>query len=256
MYLQNLVMFSRVFCVYIFVIFNCICNRSSIEMHFLDDKNVVPEYPERQAPGHGIFEKTGVEVIALGSTKSTFQHLPRDLALQATSNSAMPGSLEEGEIALSPAIAFCLTTKLDRPVEVLIPHGANMILSPKEWSIILKELRNGTWVSVSQHGSWAQGIKSFAVKSNHVRFETDHLSTFAVVGRLLQHSVTAFKRMKVVAFCSETSIGEDLHVRVYCFDDCEYSFEVCFLIKCFPILSFAPAMSQLVLKSEKLGCFA
>ena len=216
-------------------------------MHFLDAKNVVPEYPERQTPGHGIFEKTGVEVIALGSS----QHLPLDLALEATSNSAMPGFLEEDEIALSPAIAFCLTTKLDRPVEVLIPHGANMIFSPKEWRILLKEFREERWVNVSQRVTEGHGIKNFVAKSNHVSFQTDHLSTFAVVGKLLQHSVTAFKRMKVVAFCSETSIGEDLHVRVYCFDDCEYSFEVCFVIKCFPILSFAPAMSQLGLKSER-----
>ena len=213
---------------YIFKIFICICNLISIEMHFLDAKNVVPEYPERQTPGHVISEKTGVEVIALGSTKSTSQHLPRDLALQATSNSAMPGFLEEGEIALSPAITFCLTTKLDRPVEVLIPHGANMILSPKEWSILLKEFRKEGWVNVSLRVTGGHGVKNFVAKSNHVSFETDRLSTFAVVGKLLQHSETAFKRMKVVAFCSETSIGEDLHVRVYCFDDCEYSFEVGF----------------------------
>ena len=203
------------------------------EIHFLDVKKIEPEFPVRQTPDHVVYEKTGVEVIALGRTKSTSQHLPRDLALEATSNSAMPGFLEEDEIVLSPAIAFCLTTKLHRPVEVLIPHGANMILSPKEWSITLKELRNGTWVSVSQQGSWAQGIKSFAVKSNHVSFETDHLSTFAVVGKLNKHSFLGFKRMKVAAFCSETSIGEDLHVRVYCFDDCEYSFEVCFVINRF-----------------------
>ena len=191
------------------------------------------EFPVRQTPGHVVFEKTGVEVIALGSTKSTCHYLPCEFALEATSNSAMPGFLEEGEIALSPAIAFCLTTKLDQPVEVQIPHGANIILSPKEWNICLKELRNETWVNLSQPGSWAQGIKSFAVKSNHVSFETDRLSTFAVVGRLNKLSGSGFKRMKVAAFCSETSIGEDLHVRVYCFDDCEYSFEVCFVVDCF-----------------------
>ena len=185
-----------------------------------------PEYPERQTPGRVVFEKTGVEVIALGSTKSTCQHLPRDLALQATSNSTMPGFLEEGEIALNPSITFLETTKLDGPVEVQIPHGANMVLSHKEWIISLKEFQKERWVNVSQRVTGGHEVKSLAAKSNHVSFQTDHLSTFAVVGKLLQHSVTAFKRMKVVAFCSETSIGEDLLVRLYCFDDCEYSFEV------------------------------
>ena len=99
-----------------------------------------------------------------------------------------------------------------------------MILSRSKWKVILKTLLNNRWVTVSQNG---QGIHSFSPKSNHVSFETDRLSAFVIVGKLQDHSLPAFKRMKVAAFCSETSIGKDLTVRVYCFDDCEYSFEVC-----------------------------
>ena len=182
------------------------------------------ECPLHQDPGHLVFEKTGVEVIALERKKSITQHLPPDLALQAASNSALSGFLEEGETALSPAITFLLTTKLDRPLEVQIPHGANMVRSHKEWRIILKKVLNNKWVSVIQSG---QGIKNFVPRSNHVSFETDHLTTFVVVGKPNKHSLPAFKRMKVAAFCSDTSTGEDLIVRLYCFDDCEYSFEVC-----------------------------
>ena len=189
----------------------------------LDTKNVVSECPLHQDPGHLVFEKTGVEVIALESKKSTTQHLPPYLALQATSNSALSGFLEEGETALSPVITFLLTTKLHRPLEVQIPHGANMVLSHNEWSIILKEVLNNKWVSVSQSG---RGIKNFVPRSNHVRFETDHLTKFVVVGKPHKHSFSALKRMKVAAFCSDTSTGEDLIIRLYCFDDCEYSFEV------------------------------
>ena len=175
------------------------------------------ECPLHQDPGHLVFDKTGVEVIALESKKSTTQHLPPDLALQATSNSALPGFLEEGETALSPVITFLLTTKLPRPLEVQIPHGANMVLSHNEWSIILKEVLNNKWVSGSQSG---RGIKNFVPRSNHVSFETDHLTTFVVVGKPYKHSFSALKRMKVAAFCSDTSTGEDLVIRLYCFDDC------------------------------------
>ena len=202
------------------------------------------EYPVQQNPGHVIFEKTGVEVIAPGSVKSTTQHLPSDLVLQATSNSTQPGFLEEGEMALSPAIVFTSSsTKLDGPLEVQIPHGANMVLSHKEWSIILKEFLNSKWVSVGQSGvSERQGIKNFVPRSNHVSFETDHLSTFAVVGKLNKHSLSAFKRMKLAAFCSETSCGEDLAVRLYCFDDCEYTLEVCIIHS-----QLSPSLCQLLL---------
>ena len=181
------------------------------------------EYPVQENPGHVVFAKTGVEVIALDQNMSNIQPLPNHLTLQATSNSTKPGLLEEDEILLSPVITLILATKLDKSVEVQIPHGANMILSRAKWNVMLRELLNNRWVTVNQSG---QGIKNFVTKSNHVCFEADHFSTFAVVGKLSNHSLPAFKRMKVAAFCSETSIGEDLVVRLYCFDDCEYSFEV------------------------------
>ena len=182
-----------------------------------------------------VFEKTGVEVIAIGGKKSTVQYLPKDLTLQTTSNSAVPGFPEKGEIALSPEIKFISSTKLSRPVEVQIPHGANMVLSHRDWIISLKEFCNNKWVNVSQGGTFGQGIKNFVLKSNHVSFETDRLSTFAIVGKPAKNSGSALKRMKVVAFCSETRIEENLVVRLYCFDDCEYSFEV-WLILTFLIL--------------------
>ncbi|XP_068702746.1 uncharacterized protein [Montipora foliosa] len=77
---------------------------------------------------------------------------------------------------------------------------------------------------MSQGGTGGQAISNFVPKSNHVSFETDRLSKFAVVGKLNKHSFSAIKRMKVAAFCNETNVEEDLVV-VYCFDDCEYSFE-------------------------------
>lgn len=189
-------------------------------------ENVKTEYPVQQNGGHVVFEKTGVEVIAIGGKKSTIQHLPKDLTLQATSNSAVPGFPEKGEIALSPQIKFISSTKLGRPVEVQIPHGANMVLSHTDWIITLKEFRNDKWVNVGQGGAFGHGIKNFVVKSNHVSFVTDRLSTFTIVGKLAKTSGSALKRMKVVAFCSETRTEENLIVRLYCFDDCEYSFEV------------------------------
>ena len=161
-----------------------------------------------------LFEKTGVEINALGKNEVDHpESLASHLVLQATSNSTKPGFLQEDEILLSPIITFILATKLDKSLEVLIPHGANMVLSRAKWNVTLKELLNNRWVIVSQSG---QGIKNFVTKSNHVSFEADHLSTFAVVGKLSNHdSLPAFKRMKVAAFCSETSTGEDLVV-IYC----------------------------------------
>lgn len=196
------------------------------EIYFLDTKKVEAEYPIRHNPGHVVFEKTGVEVLTLDSSKPTLQDVPGDLALQATSDCLdMPGFLEDGELPLSPTIKF-ICSKLDGPLEVQIPHGANMVLSSKKWKVILKEFLNNEWVVVNDVEG--KGIKEFVPKSNHVRFETDHLSTFAVVGYADKHSLSLFKRMKVMAFCSETRAGEDLVVRVYCFDDCEWSFEVSF----------------------------
>ena len=182
------------------------------------------EYPAEQNTGHLLFEKTGVEVIALCKNNPTDHYLPDRVALQATSDSTKDGFLKEDEIQLSPVITFILTGKIDEPFEVQIPHGANVILSRSKWNVMLKKLLNNRWVTVSQSG---QGIHSVSPKSNHVSFETDRLSTIVVVGKLQDHFLPAFKRMKVAAFCSETSIGKDLIVRVYCFDDCEYSFEVC-----------------------------
>ncbi|XP_068718150.1 uncharacterized protein [Montipora capricornis] len=186
-------------------------------------ESVTPEYPVRKSPCHMIFEKTGVEVLApADGTKSV---LPNDMILRASSNSTEPGFLEQGEISLSPAIALSVPTKLERRVEVQIPHGANLILSQEDWNVILKAVRNDRWVNLSQDRTGDQGISNFVAKSNHVSFETDRLSKFAVVGKLNEHSLSALKRMKVAAFCNETNVGENLVVRVYCFDDCEYSFE-------------------------------
>ena len=182
------------------------------------------EYPAEQNTGHLFFEKTGVEVTALCKNKPTDHSFSNRLALQATSDSTKHGFLKEDEIQLSPVITFISTGKSDEPFEVQIPHGANMILSRSKWKVMLKTLLNNRWATVSQSG---QGIHSFSPKSNHVSFETDRLSALVIVGKLQDHSLPAFKRMKVAAFCSETSIGKDLTVRVYCFDDCEYSFEVC-----------------------------
>ena len=67
-------------------------------------ESVTPEYPVRKSPGHMIFKKTGVEVLA--SADGMKSVLPNDLILRASSNSTEPGFLEEGEISLSPAIAF------------------------------------------------------------------------------------------------------------------------------------------------------
>ena len=185
---------------------------------------MTPEYPVRKSPCHMIFKKTGVEVLApADGTKSVW---PNDLILRASSNSTEPGFLEENEIALSPAITFSVPTKLERRVEVQIPHGANLILSQEDWNVTLKAVRNDRWVNMSQGGTGGQTISNFVAKSNHVSFETDRLSKFAVVGKLNKHSLSAIKRMKVAAFCNETNVGENLVVRVYCFDDCEYSFEV------------------------------
>lgn len=190
-------------------------------LYFLDTKDVESEYPIRHSPGHVLFEKTGVELI------SELQHMPCDLLLQAISDFLdMPGFLKDGEVPLSHMIKFISSTTLDGTLKVLIPHGANMVLSGQKWKIILKEFLNDKWVVVSDIEG--HGIENFISKSNHVSFDTDHFSTFAVVGYCDKNSLSAFKRMKVVAFCSETGVGKDLVVRLYCFDDCEWSFEVSF----------------------------
>ena len=185
------------------------------------------EYPIQHNPGHVLFEKTGVELILLNKNKSDLQHVPCDLSLQAISdNLDMPGFHEDGELPLSHIIKFISSTKLDGSLKVQIPHGANVVLSQKKWKIVLKEFLNNKWIVVSDIEG--HGIENFITESNFVSFETDHFSTFAVVGYCDNDSLSAFKRMKVMAFCSETGVGEDLVVRLYCFDDCEWSYEVSF----------------------------
>ncbi|RMX53360.1 hypothetical protein pdam_00018690, partial [Pocillopora damicornis] len=187
-------------------------------------KKVEWEHPNQYGPGHVVFEKTGVEAVILDSNKSTLQQVPSDLVLHATSDKLnLPGLLRDGEFPLSPAFYLVTRSKLTGPLELQIPHGANMVLSCNKWKIILKELKNNEWVVVSYvKGS---GIKEFFPKSNHVSFETDHFTTFAVVGHCEEQSLPVLKRMKVMAFCNDTRVGEDLVVRLYCFDDCEWSFE-------------------------------
>ena len=184
-----------------------------------DTSEVESEFPAEQKPGHVLFEKTGVEVIA----KSPDKLLPSQLALEAASHSTKPGFLEEEEIQLSPVIKFIASSTTEKPLAVKIPHGANIILSSEKWHFMVKELVNNVWVAVRQS---RKGIQNLVPKSNYISFETNHLSTFVVTGKLENYSPQAFKRMKVAAFCSETSIGEDLTLRLYCFDDCEYSLEV------------------------------
>ena len=182
------------------------------------------EYPVQHSAGHVIFEKTGVEVIAAGQCT-----VPGDLLLQASSESELSGLLEEDELPLSPEIKLISSvSKLSGRLQIWIPHGANMVLTGQKWNIILKECWNNRWVTVSQNrNSTVQAINNIVCKSNHVRFNTDHLSTFKVVGTFDKSSTSVFKRMKVAAFCTDTRIGEDLVMRLYCFDDCEWSFEVC-----------------------------
>ena len=197
------------------------------------NQNVQCEHPVQHSTGHALFKKTGVEVIIDDSSTTTDHecavHVPRGLMLQATSDSEMPGLLEEDELPLSPGIKLISSiSKLSGQLEVWIPHGANMILTGQNWNVILKEYKNNRWATVGQSKkSTGQGIKDFVCKSNHVRFKTDHLSKFKVVGTFDKSASSVFKRMKVAAFCSNTRVGEGLDMRLYCFDDCEWSFEVC-----------------------------
>lgn len=164
--------------------------------------------------------------MAADSFTHTNQCVPRDLVLQASSDSTLPGLLEEDELPLSPAVKLISST-FNGPLEVWIPHGANMVLTGQKWNIILKEYQNNRWVTVGQSKKFkVQGINNIVCKSNHVRFKTDHLSTFKVFGKFDESSVSVFKRMKVAAFCTDTRVGKDLVIRLYCFDDCEWSFEV------------------------------
>ena len=166
---------------------------------------------------------------------------------------------------LSPVIRLIASRSwLNGKMEVHIPHVANVILSSPTWNIILKELgqngkwqamyrsdRDGIWQLVSesnhgqsladqgQNGKWKamkqsdkNGIWKFVSESNHVKFFTDHLSTFVIVGRYDRSSLSLFKRMKIAAFCGEPK-GSCLSVKVYFFDDCDWSYEVLFILLLF-----------------------
>lgn len=190
-------------------------------------KRVLCDYPVQHSTGHLVFKKTGVEVI--GSVTGDKCAVPNDLVIQASSVSELSDLLEEDELPLSPRVKFITSvSKFNGELEVWIPHGANMILTGEKWNVILKEYQNNRWVTVSQDENFTgQGTKKIVSKSNHIRFKTDHLSTFKVVGRFDEFSLSVFKRMKVAAFCTDTRVGEDLVMRLYCFDDNEWSFEVC-----------------------------
>ncbi|XP_015776956.1 PREDICTED: uncharacterized protein LOC107354967 isoform X4 [Acropora digitifera] len=189
------------------------------------------------------------------------QEMPRDLKLQAESpiNNNSSEILAEDELLLSPVIRLPVVASrwwLNGKHEVHIPHVANMILSFPTWNIILKELgqngkwqamyqsdRDGIWKLVSrnnhdqsfaddgQNGKWKavkqsdeNGIWEFVSESNHVKFFTDHLSAFVLVGRCDRSSLSLFKRMKIAAFCGEPK-GNCLSVKVYFFDDCDWSYK-------------------------------
>lgn len=193
-------------------------------------KNAEPEYPGRHNQDHAVFEKTGVEVLASRlSSRTTGKQVPCDLALQALygSESTESDLLEEDELLLSPILTLMSSTRLNELLELRIPHSANMVLSCKNWTVILKEkLNSAKWATVAVTGKKeGQGIKNFVTNSNHVRFDTDHLSTFAIVGKYHKSSLSVLKRMKLAAFSTDAKIGEDVSIRIYCFDDCEWSLE-------------------------------
>ena len=152
------------------------------------------------------------------------QELSLDLKLLAQSPSKSE-ILEEDELLLSPTIKLMGTgTQPTGKLEVRIPHVANMILSSPKWNIILKELgQNGKWKAMEQ--SDENGIYEFISESNHVKFFTNHLSTFVIVGKYDSSSCSMFKRMKIAAFCDKPQ-GDGLSIKVHVFDDCEWSYEV------------------------------
>lgn len=193
-------------------------------------KNAEPEYPGRHNQDHAVFEKTGVEVLASRlSSRTTGKQVPCDLALQALygSESTESDLLEEDELLLSPILTLMSSTRLNELLELRIPHSANMVLSCKNWTVILKEkLNSAKWATIAETGKKeGQGIKNFVTNSNHVRFDTDHLSTFAIVGKYHKSSLSVLKRMKLAAFSTDAKVGEDVSIRIYCFDDCEWSLE-------------------------------
>lgn len=188
-----------------------------------EERDVDSEYPDWIAPGHVVFERTGVEILATDFETDGQMKVLRDLNLQAQSPSGSE-ILEEDELLLSPEIKLAASnSRFSGRLEVRIPHGANMILSCPKWSIFLKELGNDEWKATNQ--TEENGIQKFVSESNHVRFLTDHLSKYVIVGKYDRSSPSMFKRMKIAAFCSETKGGEEIRMRIHFFDDCEWSFE-------------------------------
>ena len=215
---------------------------------------------------HGArLEQSGVKVLTTNDKISgKQQEMPRDLKLltENPSNNSSSEILAEDELLLSPVIRLIASRLwLNGKLEVHIPHVANMTLSSPTWNIILKERRqngkwqamyqsdrNGIWKLVSgsnhvqsfadhgQNGKWQamkqsdeNGIGEFVSESNHVKFFTDHLSAFVIVGRCDRSSLSLFKRMKIAAFCGEPK-GNCLSVTVYFFDDCDWCYEVLFIL--------------------------
>ena len=205
-------------------------------------------------------EQSGVKVLTTNDKISGKQQdMPRDLKLLTESPSNNYSEILAGdELLLSPVIRLIASrSRLNGKLEVHIPHVANMILSFPTWNIILKELgqngkwqamyqsdQNGIWKLVSgsnhdqsfadqgQSGKWKamkqsdeNGIWEFVSESNHVKFFTDHLSAFVIVSRCDRSSLSLFKRMKTAAFCGEPQ-GNCLSVKVYFFDDCDWSYKV------------------------------
>ena len=145
--------------------------------------------------------------------------------------------LAEDELLLSPTIKLMGTrTQPNGKLEVRIPHVANMILSSPKWNIILKELgQNGKWQAMKQsdeNENW-----KFFPENNHVKFFTDYLSTFAIVGKYDRSSLSMFKRMKIAAFCGKPQ-EDGLSIMLHIFDDCEWSYEVLFYFSSFCFLFF------------------
>ncbi|XP_068702753.1 uncharacterized protein [Montipora foliosa] len=187
----------------------------------LEKRDVDSEYPNWIALGHVVFNRTGVEILATDFETDGQVKVLRDLYLQAQSPSEI---LEEDELLLSPEIKLTASnSRFSGRLEVRIPHGANMILSCPKWNVFLKELRNNKWKATNQ--TEENGIRKFVSESNHVRFLTEHLSTYVIVGKYDRSSPSMFKRMKIAAFCSETEGGEDIRIRIHFFDDCEWSYE-------------------------------
>ena len=213
---------------------------------------------------HVVLEQSGVKILTTNDKISVKQQdMPRDLKLLAESPpNNYSEILAEDELLLSPVIRLTASRLwLNGKLEVHIPHVANMTLSSPTWNIILKELgqngnwqamyqsdRDGIWKLVSgsnhvqsfvdqgQNGKWKamkqsdkNGIWKFVSESNHVKFFTDHLSTFVIVGRYDRSSLSSFKCMKIAAFCGEPK-GNCLSLKVYFFDDCDWSYEVLFIL--------------------------